>query len=71
MNDQFKDWVKRLQEEKKELFASQEQVFEENTDLKQRIEKLQSANAALLARNKNLELMSDNGRSIVEAQKQL
>lgn len=60
LNDQYKDWVHRLQREKQELLSEREQLVTENEQMRKRIEQLEKTNSALSARNKVLELRADS-----------
>ena len=51
LNDQYKDWVKRLEEEKKEILENQGSSSTENDALKEQIMQLQKENAKLLNLN--------------------
>jgi len=55
LNDQYKDWVKRLEEEKKEILENQGSSSTENDALKEQIMQLQKENAKLLNLNQALE----------------
>ena len=59
LNDQYKEWVKRLQDEKESLQKTQTEMFDNNELLIRRVEQLEQANAALVARNKMLEVLGD------------
>ena len=59
LNNEYKEWVKRLQAEKTDSEAQVDQFEDRCALLMQRVEQLELANAALLARNKVLEVMSD------------
>ena len=59
LNNEYKEWVKRLQAEKSDSEAQVELFEDRCTILMRRVEQLELANAALLARNKVLEVMSD------------
>ena len=55
LNNQYKDWVKRLEEEKKEILENQGSSQTENDALKEQIMQLQKENAKLLNLNQALE----------------
>ena len=55
MNNQYKDWVKRLEEEKKEILENQGSSSTENDALKEQVMQLQKENAKLLNLNQALE----------------
>ena len=63
LNDQYKEWVKRLQDEKESLQKTQTEMFDNNELLIRRVEQLEQANAALVARNKMLEVLGDKDKS--------
>ena len=63
LNDQYKEWVKRLQDEKEALQRTQTEMFGNNELLIRRVEQLEQANAALVARNKMLEVLGDKDKS--------
>jgi len=55
LNNQYKDWVKRLEEEKKEILENQGSSSTENDALKEQVMQLQKENAKLLNLNQALE----------------